>query len=770
MKERKKLFKLTTTVRLQESMEHKLPEQFPDAYVHAFDRSGELLCSARLSSEDAGSAKAVLALPAELKGQSIRLVAGPLPENLYSGVPPWLKRMIDESKDESPVDEHQPVEKENTLMRAKYTSLLRKGGYESSVRLLEEAQQYEMRLSAHDWIKWLKCCCVVRGRLIRRIELPDGSTRDLGVCHACIKIYEVDKFPKLIARLPDREIFRFRDKLLELVRNPFPEPPREFPPDYEVPPVPPIPILHETVSPAFSKPVSASSRGSEQIRINSRQMADELTPIFIETSAYALRNTLIAHATLIFPYLCAFEWLHSWFSMDLVKCTCTDEQGRFETTINYDCSGDKPDLYFKAVQCIGGTLHTLYDPGAPCHTHWNYLCGSEVLLQTHDPAARICTPGDIYIPPPGVLPWIAPWGVGGTRLDQIKQPSGYTDYGSVTDAPFGSTLGFRHGYSSAIPSAGIYYYRWLYKKDGTAQWREFADPVAATVVRHYVDEDLAHPLNPPTFPAYTLGPHAINGMHLYEFKPNNPPEPAGHNCYWPPDDWFHEIYTGILHSEKLPGGIDYAAGRYTIKLEIYDQAGVKVPHDGTRFRFIVPIGLDSDDITILTRNALPGEIDNDGFVFNLQIDNRSCSASIDAPAIGSASAGDICGFLRYDPGDTVRIGYHANHDGNHAYHAFWIRRAVRYVSYIGEADVSELVVNSSVFSDIVLHSYAGDGDGNFVRHHFPTADLLGTCSEAAFAEVLRVRAKATDGWNRLDQYDAAYERAFALARKTPPGP
>jgi len=35
--------------------------------------------------------------------------------------------------------------------------------------------------------------------------------------------------------------------------------------------------------------------------------------------------------------------------------------------------------------------------------------------------------------------------------------------------------------------------------------------------------------------------------------------------------------------------------------------------------------------------------------------------------------------------------------------------------------------------------------------------------EAAFAEVLNVDAKATNGWRRLDEYDADAVRAFALA-------
>jgi hypothetical protein len=60
----------------------------------------------------------------------------------------------------------------------------------------------------------------------------------------------------------------------------------------------------------------------------------------------------------------------------------------------------------------------------------------------------------------------------------------------------------------------------------------------------------------------------------------------------------------------------------------------------------------------------------------------------------------------------------------------------------------------------------GDYNGNFTGD-FAVGDLLGTCTQAAFAEVLWVRAKATNGWRRLHEYDDWTEWAFALAPTTP---
>ena len=265
-----------------------------------------------------------------------------------------------------------------------------------------------------------------------------------------------------------------------------------------------------------------------------------------------------------------------------------------------------------------------------------------------------------------------------------------------------------------------------------------------------------------SFTASTLDLKSAGGMHLYEFKPHQPPAMAGYNTYWPTDTWFADIYSGILLSRNLPGGVSSAAGRYKIKVEVYDQSGNKVAPGAGTFQFIVPTGVASDGVTIETRHANtnsaygPVEIEDDGFVFYLHIDNRECTATIDAPTIGAASAGDVCGFLRYEPGDMVDVDFHALHPDNFATFAFWIRRA-------------HAIINSASgeVSAAVAGVYTGDGNGTF-EHDFPVGSMLGPCNEAAFAEILRVYAKATNGWDRLRGYDDHDERAFALAPKPVP--
>ncbi|MDD5451265.1 MAG: hypothetical protein PHT49_05165 [Desulfovibrionales bacterium] len=769
----KKKNELTLTVKVR--LEQAKGKELPEVVVYAFDQTGQFLTAAKLPKGE--QAEVRLDLPIGLRGTTVRAILGPPLAAEDEDVPSWMAILMRRGKEQKEVPSS--------------AVLVQRGAYEKRARMHTEHEVLSVAVFPHDWTKWLRCLCTVQGRVVKRMALPDGTTKDLGVCHACVKIYEVDKFPKLIARLPERDLFRLRDDLWRRFRQ---WPPEELPFEYKprVWPSPPPPPPERTqmsgissleavsavaINPQPEPPIEALGKGTVITPINS-QIQTELEPILLAVSATELRSALVAKADILVRFACLWEWLYSYFHTDLIKCACTDEQGRFQTTVSYPCGGDKPDLYFKVMQCIDGALHTLYDPGVACHTYWNYECGSEVTLEVTDPAARVCVPTDPVEVPAGVSLWVMPYAVGGISLDRIKpnwqknltwhvadpDPTkrGLTDYGSIVDAPFGGWLGFRHGYASSIPTPALYYYRWRYKKEGEAEWHDFSEPV----VRHYVKE---MPGKLPTFPVCTLGPKGVDGKNLYRFKPHDPSEcgdfiPGGTN-YWPTDDWFGDIYTGFLNSPGLPGGVDTSAGKYKIKLEVYDQAGNRVTSGPGTFQFIVPTGVADDGVTIETRLADAAEIESDGFVFYLHIDNRKCTAIIDAPTIGGVSAGDVCGFLRYTPGDStpVHIAFHAVHTANFATFSFSVTRGATPVSNVGgEVAAGSVADKTTAPSD---HSYTGDGNGNF-QHDFPTGRLLGPCAEAAFAEVLNVDAKATNGWRRLDEYDADAVRAFALAPET----
>ncbi|MEE8524447.1 MAG: hypothetical protein V3T72_10990, partial [Thermoanaerobaculia bacterium] len=358
--------------------------------------------------------------------------------------------------------------------------------------------------------------------------------------------------------------------------------------------------------------------------------------------------------------------------------------------------------------------------------------------------------------------WILPYGVGGTRLDRIK-PTGLTDYSdagfAMIDAPFGGHLGFRLGSANVIPTAGITYYRFLYKAEAAVDWNDFYETIAVNYVREA-------PALPPVFPTLVLGPNDVGGKNLYRFRPHEADLPSfvpvgpGETVSWPSTGFLGNIYSGRLNT----GALNLAPGRYQIKLEIYNSAGVQVMPGAGTFQFVVPTGVDPMG-TIQTAFANAASIDAGGFVFTLHVDNRPTGAVIDEPMIGPFGAGD-CGFLRYDPTDPplappVQIAFHATHPDNHAMFRFRIVRGPNTVNLatVG-GNVSTLAAGTpGVFAPV---AYVGDGNGNFSRA-FSRGELLGACIEAAFSENLHVYAKATTGWgHRIGTLDSSAVRAFAL--------
>ncbi len=734
MSEMKKKIKLTVNVRLEDAGEADLP----DVTASIFDATGQALADVSLKR---GQGSVAMELPAELAGSTVRFIIGPRMEKSQDEVPPWMDHLM---RSESDYKKTMPA------------ALVRMGGYEKRIRLSREGGLLDLVLYPPDWQKWLLCSCVVRGRLIKRVALPDGTTQDLGVCHACIKIYEVDKIPAILYKLPEKELFRLRDDLRAVIKTEkIPIPPTEI--ATPVIPLPPPP--EESVSPKFAA---------------DNKLSGDLDTVFHAVSSSQLRNALIAKAEVLAAYICSLDWLQFWFHMDFIKCCCTDEQGRFETRIFYRCAGDKPDLYFKALQCIGGTLNTLYDPGVICHTHWNYVCGTDVLLITDDPSAITCVPTDPVDLPAGVSRWVMPYAIGGIRLDQIDAATGLTDFtdenGTWMNVPFGGLLGFRLGYSSGIPydvSDRPAHYRWQYNRldsgGNETDWKEFAAPVAETIVRHYIDYDLAHPDLPPTFPAYPLGPKEKNNMHLYEFKPHEPPTLAGHKREWPVDGWFADIYSGLLQSVNLPGGIANAAGRYKIKLEVFDKDGVAVAPGAGTFDFIVPTGMATDGVTILTRKAYSSEIEGNSFIFYIHVDNNPCEAEIYETSVNGIAAGP-CGFIEYGSGDDVHLSFKARHPNGFARFRFTIVRGSSGYVNIACAPFNPAAdwANMPLVSQTPVNGFNRNASSVFSKD-VDEAAMRGICRKAAFGENLYVAATATNGWVRLSGLDAsALPKAFAL--------
>ncbi len=648
-------------------------------------------------------------------------------------------------------------------------------GYLEPVRIDLRKPDIRLVLPRPIWWPWFRLClCVVRGRLVKRVLLPNGTTLDLPICHARVTLCEIDRWPRLIRVLPDRDILRLRDDLLDLIRHPIPipdPPPFAFPgaiPDLPVPPDPPPaprPIAAASLEGSRAQTVL---RAAEPIAVHAAPVL-RLTEEIQQAPTEVVRARLSLAGTLLFPYLCRLKWLDALFVTHryCFATVTTDDDGRFSALYVHACGDeDRPDIYVSAEQFLGGVWTTIHAPSITCGTTWNYHCGDEITVVVTDPRAQPCVPEDPVDPPAGVETWVMPHAVGampiaGTAGGPVPagwvRPDGLTSYGVNLDAPFGSVLGFRQQHSLSIPNDGLYYFRWSWRRGTTGNWTAMNTPITRSYVR-----DVPGPAV--QFPTVQLGPV---GDNLFRFKTQlfNPADwavdtsadPAGTTYYWPIDSGMGEIYAakwttpGTTSELAAPG----LADTYQVRVEVFAKNGTRVaPGPGT-FRFIVPTGI-APDGTVNTRLAAASEIIDDGFVFSLVIDNARCSAAIAAPLISAGVSDDDCGFINYAPGASVRLAFSPSHPNGRARFSFGLTR--------GATDVPAAGAGGEV---LAAASGAYTRAGTTFSGSFAVGALMGTCPNAAFAETLYVAAKATDGTSRLSGYDRSAVRAFALAQQTP---
>jgi len=131
------------------------------------------------------------------------------------------------------------------------------------------------------------------------------------------------------------------------------------------------------------------------------------------------------------------------------------------------------------------------------------------------------------------------------------------------------------------------------------------------------------------------------------------------------------------------------------------------------------------------------------------VDNNPCKASIAAPTLHGATADPTCGVLHYGTKDAspVTMPFTASHPNDFATFSFELVKGVNEVTLPPLPLVGLPVALAPGLSPIVE----------------TVANLLGTCTIAAFAEEVYVAATANNGWSRQSQYDASALIAFVLA-------
>lgn len=661
----------------------------------------------------------------------------------------------------------------------------RLGAWTEPLRLDPREPRIEFTIPRPGWLPWPRLCvCWVRGKLVKRVQLPGGQVLDLPICHARVTVCEVDRWRWLLERLPRPELQRLREDLLEVIRHRIPLPEPEPEPFFDPLgggrlPLNPRAALGTTarLAPALLQRAGLPAATPLRAAMLSEAQATSISGLQLrDGSAALLRADLLAHFQLLRPWFCWLPWLEPWFlySKQCFAPVETDEQGRFSFAYVHLCSdGDQPDIYVSAEQWLGGVWTTIHKPPVRCHTVWNYQCGDELIVVVSDPRAVPCVPEVPTEPPAGVDRWVMPMAIGGTWIrgtaatgpssDGWVRPDGYVNYGGYVEAPFGATLGFRQQHSLSIPNAGAggqYFYRWSVRRGSSGPFTRLLDPVTRSYVRDVPGPNVE-------FPAVLLGPQP---NQLFRFKPalfnvadwpvNTAGDPAGTQYYWPVDNSLGDIYAArwTTPGSDDPAGAPALADSYQVKLEVFDSNGNAVVPSAAGFQFVVPEVFIGN--TLHTRQAQPSEMDGAGFVFTVRVDNSRCDADIAAPLLSTGTAVDDCGFLRYTPGSTLTLAFDALHPNGHATFGFGVVRGALAVPAAGAG--GEVWAGTS-------GAYSSGGNGSF-SNAFAVSSLMGplpghpgSCDNAAFSANLYVFAKATNGSTRLSGYDDGDVRAFALA-------
>jgi len=609
---------------------------------------------------------------------------------------------------------------------------------------------------------WDICFCWIKGRVLKDPE-------DLPVCGARVHICEVDRLPQFIIELPESDIFRFRDDLLrELLEQPrrIPKTPRPLPDPSPFEAVSPSDINQFRIK-TKSEEVSSSNRLKEKDLPTSidGQLMNRLT----SNSATVVRSALLDNIDLIYPYFCLWPW---WWrlSCDEIQVLETDSNGRFESSLIYSCSGDKPDLYFWVEYNVNGHWETVYKPTMACNTYWNYSCGTEVNIRISDERVVACNPeGE----PPTCGVQIMSIGRN-VSISEIQGPSHPTLKQGLTTGgnPFGGKLEPRVWFSRNClrEEKDIHYYRWSFRQISQGDGSSISSPgpwipFSRTVVRHY-----AKPLSGGgvVHEPVVMGPKTVGSeSNLFEIRPEDVPTGG---IEWTVVDEREDLASGHFLTSQLGTGNNRsekaadAAGRYELKLELFDKDGNLINWtDADIDAYITnepaPFGTDPVTPKLVNDNYYKHtNVDGDmiGFRMVLRIDNNPCEADI-KPISGTGITTSSCGFVEFDPGAKIDLAFEASHPNDFATLQFNLTRGV-------SDNVSAASASGRVGASTTPYSYSSPND---YEETFAVTDLLGTCDRAAFAENLHVRTLAQNGYHRLsglDRHDAA---GFALTEPCP---
>ncbi|MCB0563136.1 MAG: hypothetical protein KDD01_02035 [Phaeodactylibacter sp.] len=619
--------------------------------------------------------------------------------------------------------------------------------------------------------KWLWRRCCTRGRVTKRF-LIDGVWQDMPICNAIVHICEVDPILLVLPRIPDRIIDRLRDVLLERIPVPFPGPIPVPPPFREE--IPPFPQPRP-----FANNILPAAGAAQQFSLQEAPTIDLPQAVRFQLNhadASQTRSLIAEHIGIFRPYLCSWRWFWPWlYRCDEITSVRTDFNGRFEACFWRQIFEEKADLYFWVEYEIDGVPTTVYHPSIPCHTYWDYECGSEVTIHITDPRV----PFGCFQPLPGQIAWVKSigWGANVSHIEQssgagilqqgrIFRTVGLTDYatGGLSHGlagqkvrPFAENLRFIVQFGSGFPSSSVTHYRWSYRKThndklvpASASQQAWTELDTRSISKAYTIE-VTGPGGITTFHTghHPLGPYPIGSINAYKIPPVSPKGADIAND--PTAEWDQNTVTMIVDSTSLKGD-----GLYEFKLEFFNSAGIRQNVADTVNQISNPANLGQSQ-PAGSAYLLPVSEDSfKPFRMKVRVDNQKSTAVIYNILVDGVASSTECGFVKYKDKGTSDVNFRlrASHPNDFATFNFNVVRG-NSADPLSSADTAGMVGASTANYTL--------GADEVYRNAVNVGYLLGTCPDkAAFAEHLYVNGLHTNGTSILDTFDASALAAFAL--------
>jgi hypothetical protein len=467
-----------------------------------------------------------------------------------------------------------------------------------------------------------------------------------------------------------------------------------------------------------------------------------------------------------------FYWQYI-YSYDEETIVYTDCDGHFEMWENTLTEDGPLNIYIWVEANINNHWVTVYKPGVPCNTWWNYECNTDINILITDPRVDPCYCGSTG---PKDAVWFRSigWYASALHIEQditssiplqgsILNNGGCTDiHDTYKTSPFAKTLAFKLFCGDNIFAAGVTHYRW--KKTKVTDANQNPVPGITSVVTGNISRPYLVKISSSHYETHyaVLGAEGTGTdigyripHHNVQLEPNlQDPADIGRSPEW------LSIYfdSAVIDSKSLDDGI------YKFELELLKQTGAGftvVPVDKRTFQIskqnVIDDCQDAPDGFLNPNTFNPAFADS--YKMFVRIDNAPCYALIHDAVLQDtgALAGD-CGFIIYiNDGQKIGISFEASHPRNFATFSFGIVKG-NGSTPTGINPSGYVLSSAGVFTLL----------GGIFSNAYTVHDLLNGCKlQAAFSENLNVWGLATDGTDRLCYYDSTFYKysikAFALS-------